>query len=104
MRAQGSLLAIVIAYVDDLLYLAEKSPGSQLEWAQDPGGTRYLGMELHQREDYAFDLPRRLGYIRELLRNHSVDDTVGTRLPCPKEWLQDGESHVETEIIIPWRN
>ncbi|CAE7251642.1 TY1B-NL2 [Symbiodinium sp. CCMP2592] len=108
-RAQGSLLALVITYVDDLLYLAEKSlveaihewiqkdwPCSPLEWAQEPGGTRYLGMELRQREDYVFEISQE-GYIRELLRNHSMDDAVSTRLPCPKEWVHDGEPHAEPE-------
>ncbi|CAE6949120.1 GIP [Symbiodinium sp. CCMP2592] len=49
-RAQGSLLALVITYVDDLLYLAEKSLVEAIhEWIQ---------------KDYVFEISHE-GYIRE---------------------------------------
>ena len=109
LRAQGSLLGLLITYVDDLLYLAEQSlveaihewvevewPCSALEWASDKAGTRYLGMEIHQRDDFSFEVSQE-GYIKELLRGHDMMETLGTRLPCPKEWLQEGELQDECE-------
>eukprot|EP00439_Symbiodinium_sp_Y106_P022158 s6090_g2.t1 len=98
----STLLGLVVTYVDDLLYLAEESlvvaihmwierewPCSPLEWAKNPGGTRYLGMEIHQRVDGNFEISQE-GYVKELLRNHGMVETVASKLPCPKEWLVEG--------------
>ncbi|CAE6961298.1 RE1, partial [Symbiodinium sp. CCMP2456] len=110
MRAKGGLLALLITYVDDLLYLANKSliaalhswvqeawPCSELEWADSKEGTRYLGMEIHQRPDYAFELSQE-GYIRELLRAYDMEETLSTKLPCPREWL--GEDSEEENYTV----
>ena len=98
---EEGLLGMIVTYVDDLLYLAEDSliqaihdwivqewPCSSLEWARDVGGTRYLGMEVYQREDGNFEVSQE-GYVKELLRNHDMDDVIETRLPCPREWLSE---------------
>ena len=103
LRAQGSLLGLVVTYVDDLLYLAIDSlviaihtwietewPCSALEWARGTAGTRYLGMEIYQRPDFSFEISQE-GYIKELLRSHSMEDNVGSKLQCPKEWLHEEE-------------
>ncbi|OLP91876.1 Copia protein [Symbiodinium microadriaticum] len=108
-RSEDTLLGLVVTYVDDLLYLAPTTvvtaihswigiewPCSQLEWASDPKGTRYLGMEIQQRENYQFEISQE-GYIKELLRNHNMEDAVGSRLPCPKEWLNEGEGDGDDE-------
>ncbi|OLP84473.1 Transposon Ty1-NL2 Gag-Pol polyprotein [Symbiodinium microadriaticum] len=115
LRAQGTLLGLVVTYVEDLLYLAIDSlviaihtwieaewPCSALEWAREDAGTRYLGMEIYQRPDFSFEISQE-GYIKELLRSHSMEDNVGTKLPCPKEWLheegcQDDENFSAAEL------
>ena len=106
-QSQGSLLALIITYVDDLFYLSDKPiveaihswvqeawPCSELEWADGLCGTRYLGMEIRQQEDFAFELSQE-GYIRELLRSYGMEDALSTKLPCPKEWLLEGEDSEE---------
>ena len=103
LKEQGELLALIITYVDDLFYLSEDSlvraihdwvqaewPCSQLEWAHEAPGTRYLGMEVVQKPNFVFEICQE-GYIKELLRNYDMSDSVGTKLPCPKEWLCEGE-------------
>ena len=47
-------------------------------------------MEIRQRPDFAFELSQE-GYIRELLRSYNMEDAVTTKLPCPREWLNEGE-------------
>ncbi|CAE7633900.1 GIP [Symbiodinium sp. CCMP2456] len=107
LRSQGSLLALIITYVDDLFYLSDKPiieaihawvqeawPCSELEWGDGPTGTRYLGMEIQQRPDFAFELSQE-GYIRELLRSYGMEDALSTKLPCPREWLAGDESEEE---------
>ncbi|CAE7256410.1 PMT4 [Symbiodinium sp. CCMP2592] len=107
LRATGGLLALLITYVDDLFYLAERSlvealhewvqkewPCSALEWADGEQGTRYPGMEIKQTEDCSFELSQE-GYIRELLRSYGLEEAVDTKLPCPREWLADDGSEEE---------
>ncbi|CAE7873452.1 TY1B-NL2 [Symbiodinium microadriaticum] len=107
--SEDTLLGLVVTYVDDLLYLADPSlitaihtwielewPCSSLEWATEPAGTRYLGMEIHQRADFNFEISQG-GYIKELLRNHNMDEVQGSRLPCPKEWLCEGEGEEDQD-------
>ena len=97
------LAAMIITYVDDLFYLAEEEvikslhrwvteawPCSELEWAASEEGTRYLGIEIKQREDCSFSLSQ-IGYINDVLRSHGMDDAIATKLPCPKEWLAEDE-------------
>ena len=103
LRTKGTLLALLITYVDDLLYLADRPlvealhawvqqewPCSPLEWADGVHGTRYLGMEIQQVPSGAFELSQ-IGYIRELLRGYGLDEAVEAKLPCPKDWLQEEE-------------
>ena len=98
---EESLLGCIITYVDDLFYVSEREiimrvhawvleewPCSALEWASATGGTRYLGMEIFQRSSGAFEIHQK-GYILDLLRSHGMQDTPGTLLPCPKEWVAD---------------
>ena len=98
---EEGLVGCIITYVDDLLYVAaggvvkavhewvlEEWPRSQLEWASENGGTRYLGMEVFQRPSGAYEVHQR-GYILDLLRSHGMDGSPGTLLPCPKEWISD---------------
>ncbi|CAE7409265.1 GIP [Symbiodinium necroappetens] len=111
-KSQGSLLALIITYVDDLFYLSDKPiieaihswvqeawPCSELEWADGCGGTRYLGMEIQQQPDFTFELSQE-GYIRELLRSYGMEEALSTRLPCPKEWLADGEDSEEENFSM----
>ncbi|CAE7249757.1 RE1, partial [Symbiodinium natans] len=97
------LLGLIITYVDDLLYLSEEEiiraihvwleeewPTSGLQFANQGEGVRYLGMEIKQDENCVFHLAQS-AYIRDLLRSHSMDDAVESKLPCPKEWLADEE-------------
>ena len=96
LKAQGELLALIITYVDDLFYLSEDSlvkaihdwvqaewPCSQLEWAHENSG-------MFQKSNFVFEICQE-GYIKELLRNYEMSDSVGTKLPCPKEWLCENE-------------
>ena len=98
---ETNLLGCIITYVDDLFYVSvreivvavhawvlEEWPCSPLEWASAVGGTRYLGMEVVQRSSGAFEIHQK-GYILDLLRSHGMQDTPGTLLPCPKEWVAD---------------
>ena len=98
---EAGLLGCIITYVDDLFYVSEREiivavhewvleawPCSPLEWASMVGGTRYLGMEVFQRSSGAFEIHQK-GYILDLLRAHDMQDTPGTLLPCPKEWVAD---------------
>ena len=114
-EGEGELLGCLITYVDDLFYVAESRvvravhtwileewPCNDLEWAAEGRGTRYLGMEVFQRPSGAYEIHQK-GYILDLLRSHGMDDSPGTLLPCPKEWLSDDvssepEDFSETEL------
>ena len=92
------VLAYLIVYVDDIMYLGE--PGvilqlhewlsaewtsSPLTWASSTEGIRFLGLEIYKvRTGYRMC---QLGYIRELLRHHGLAEGPGARTPCPREWL-----------------
>ena len=112
LQSQGSLLALIITYVDDLFYLSDKPiiealhawvqeawPCSDLEWADSEAGTRYLGMEIRQRPDFAFELSQE-GYIRDLLRSYGMEEALPTKLPCPREWLVDGDGSEEENFTV----
>ncbi|CAE7665157.1 HCF244, partial [Symbiodinium sp. CCMP2456] len=79
-------------------WIQEAWPCSELEWADGPTGTRYLGMEIQQRPDFAFELSQE-GYIRELLRSYGMEDALSTKLPCPREWLAGDDSEEENYTI-----
>ena len=100
-EAHGSLLALLITYVDDLFYVGPERlvrllhewvsgtwPCSDLQWASAPEGIRYLGMEIYQRNTGEYAITQR-GYIMDLIRAHDLLDKPQTLLPCPKEWVTD---------------
>ncbi|CAE7406162.1 GIP [Symbiodinium sp. CCMP2592] len=107
-RAKGSLVALLVTYVDDLFFLGSTSvvelldewvrkewPCSGLQWADGEDGVRYLGTEVYQRASGAFEL-KQTGYIEDLLRAHEMTDACPTKLPCPKEWIsEDFEAYEE---------
>ena len=107
-QARGSLVALLVTYVDDLFFLGQTPvvllldewirkewPCSALQWADSADGTRYLGTEVYQRATGAFEL-KQTGYIEDLLRAYEMTDACPTKLPCPKEWIaEDFESYVE---------
>ncbi|CAE7395925.1 GIP [Symbiodinium natans] len=96
-----TLYGIIVTYVDDLLYLGKAEtvdlvhgwiskqwPCAQLEYANQPGGIRYLGMELRQYEDGTFSLGQ-AGYVENLVRSYGLCEDAVAGLPCPKEWICD---------------
>ena len=102
------LSGIIVCYVDDLLYLALVEvvhavhevvsgmwPCSTLEFANQKGGIRYLGMELEVVEG-VFALGQR-GYVENLVKAHGLSEDSKAFLPCPKEWLSEAELAVEEE-------
>ena len=104
-----TLEGIIVTYVDDLLYLCcvelmkkihgwvkGKWPCADLELAIQPGGIRYLGMELVQYEDGTFSLGQE-GYVENLTKAHGLDQDASAGLPCPKEWVKDTDYLVEEE-------
>ena len=95
------LTGVLVTYVDDLLYLAERAtievlhawlceewPSSPLEWTED--GTRYLGVEIVQTEGH-FLISQR-GYLENLVRSYDFEPGQQIRLPCPREWLVDEDA------------
>ena len=107
-KAQGTLVALLVTYVDDLFFLGSTTvvelldqwvrkewPCSALQWADDEDGTRYLGTEVYQRPSRAFEL-KQTGYIEDLLRAYEMTEACPTKLPCPKEWIaEDFETYEE---------
>ena len=100
---RGRLVGFIITYVDDLFYLSapevveamhawikKEWPCSVLEWAHAPEGTRYLGMMIKQDPDGSFEVSQE-GYVLDLLRAHGMEQSAGTKLPCPKEWVLDDD-------------
>ena len=84
------LAAMIITCVDDLFYLAEEEvikslhrwvteawPCSELDWATSEEGTRYLGIEIKQRDDFSLALSQ-IGNINDVLRSHGMDDAIST--------------------------
>ena len=101
-RARGTLLALIITYVDDLFYMGPTKvvqqlhdwvnrewPCSELQWASTLPGVRYLGMEIFQRESGEYEVTQN-GYIMDLIRAHDLMDAPQTLLPCPREWIAEG--------------
>ena len=102
------LSGMIVCYVDDPLYLALLEvvkaihavisgmwPCSALEFAEQTGGIRYLGMELEVL-DGAFTLGQR-GYVENLVKSHGLAEDSKASLPCPKEWIGDADSSAEEE-------
>ena len=100
-QSRGTLLALIITYVDDLFYLGPGKvvrmlhewvtgewPCSELQWASIHPGVRYLGMEIFQRGTGEYEITQH-GYIMDLIRAHALLDAPQTLLPCPKEWMVD---------------
>ena len=58
-------------------------PCSALEWSSSQDGTRYLGMMVRQLSQE--------GYVMDLFRSHELEQAVGTKLSCPREWLQEDD-------------
>ncbi|CAE7520995.1 RE1 [Symbiodinium sp. CCMP2456] len=98
------LVGLLVTYVDDLLYLANKDtilrlheviattwPCSPLEFSTE--GLRYLGMELFQEE--AVITLGQEAYVSNLVRLHNLDSEVSSGLPCPREWIQDDDDNGE---------
>ncbi|CAE7938539.1 TY1B-JR1 [Symbiodinium necroappetens] len=101
-KARGTLLALIITYVDDLFYMGPTKvvqqlhdwvnrewPCSELQWASTLPGVRYLGMEIFQRESGEYEVTQN-GYIMDLIRAHDLIDAPQTLLPCPREWIAEG--------------
>ncbi|CAE7242183.1 unnamed protein product, partial [Symbiodinium sp. CCMP2456] len=106
-NAPDVLTGVLVTYVDDLLYLAEKEvivalhgwlcedwPSSPLEWTSD--GTRYLGVEIEQAKEGHFLISQR-GYLESLVRGYDLEPGQQVRLPCPREWLVDEDDTAEAQ-------
>ncbi|CAE7236757.1 RE1 [Symbiodinium sp. CCMP2456] len=106
-NAPDVLTGVLVTYVDDLLYLAEKEvivalhgwlcedwPSSPLEWTSD--GTRYLGVEIEQAKEGHFLISQR-GYLESLVKGYDLEPGEQIRLPCPREWLVDEDDTAETQ-------
>eukprot|EP00439_Symbiodinium_sp_Y106_P083529 s1339_g23.t1 len=104
-EASGVTIAYLVIYVDDIMYLGENSvileihewlssewKASDLTWASNEEGIRFLGLEIYKRTAGYFMC--QLGYVTELLRHHGVSNGPGAKTPCPREWLL-GEGEVE---------
>ncbi|CAE7295290.1 GIP, partial [Symbiodinium necroappetens] len=94
---------ILLIYVDDLLmlsttpiikavyqWLTEEWKCSPLQW-MDEEHLRFLGVELRPMGSGIH--VSQSGYIRDLLRQHGVQENPGSlTAPCAREWLQDPDS------------
>ncbi|CAE7908879.1 RE1 [Symbiodinium sp. KB8] len=94
---------ILLIYVDDLLmlstaqiikavyqWLTEEWKCSPLQW-MDEEHLRFLGVELRPMGSGIH--VSQSGYIRDLLRQHGVQENPGSlTVPCTREWLQDPDS------------
>ena len=100
-------IGLMLIYVDDILVLSE--PGvirsiykwltaewkcSALEMLAD-GPLRFLGVELRLQGGGIH--VSQAGYVRDLLRQHGVEERPGDPLtvPCNREWLQDEDTEDE---------
>ena len=98
---------LMLIYVDDILVLSV--PGiikciyawliavwkcSALEMLSD-GALRFLGVEL-RLQGGGIHISQ-AGYVRDLLRQHGVEEQLGGNLtvPCNREWLQDEDTDDE---------
>eukprot|EP00439_Symbiodinium_sp_Y106_P000310 s9434_g1.t1 len=114
-EGRGTLVALLVTYVDDLFYIGPERlvlemhnwvsaewPCSGLQWASDPGGVRYLGMEIFQRESGEYEVTQS-GYIMDLdlLRSHDLLHAPQTLLPCPKEWVTDDVDQEPEDFTEP---
>ncbi|CAE7224366.1 RE1, partial [Symbiodinium microadriaticum] len=94
---------VVLIYVDDILFLSSPSIIQSLyDWLVsawkctalekiEDGFIRFLGMELRLWQDGLHI--SQAGYVRDLLRQHGVDESdKGLTVPCAREWLQDEDT------------
>ena len=108
-QEKGNLIGLIITYVDDLFYLSTPEvietlhkwveaewPCSALEWANSEDGTRYLGLTVKQDSDGSFVISQE-GYILDLVRSYSMENAIGAKLPCPKEWLVEEELNPDND-------
>ncbi|CAE7436196.1 RE1 [Symbiodinium natans] len=95
----GSLaIALIVVYVDDLLYLGRKyviravhqwvssrwkCNDLALATSQEP--IRFLGLEIYKQES-GLRITQE-GYVRELVKQHALQDAKTVMTPCPREWL-----------------
>ena len=101
---------LVLAYVDDFLLMSSRAivtaiydwliaewKCTSLEWVEG-GSLRFLGMELRVRGEGVH--LSQAGYVRDLLRQHGVNEepASGLTVPCNREWLQDVDSDEESEV------
>ena len=105
------IYGILVVYVGDLMYLAERDvviqlheqikalwPTSELEWVGFERAVRYLGVEIKQDpSSKAFSISQQ-AYIAELLRAHNMQDPMHTQLPVPREWIDALENEKELEV------
>ena len=105
----GVTKGLLLVYVDDLLIMAARKvveciykwlvsewKCSALEWI-DSGALRFLGVEL-RTQDGGIHLSQ-TGYIRDLLRQHGVEEKPNepVTVPCTREWLQDDDTDDESQ-------
>ena len=98
---------LMLIYVDDILvlsmtgiikciykWLIAEWKCSALEMLSD-GALRFLGVELRLQGDGIH--MSQAGYVRDLLRQHGVEEQPGKSLtvPCSREWLQDEDTEDE---------
>ena len=108
-QEKGNLIGLIITYVDDLFYLSTPEvietlhkwveaewPCWALEWANSEDGTRYLGMTVKQDADGSFVISQE-GYILDVVRSYSMENAIGAKLPCPKEWLVEEELNPDND-------
>ncbi|CAE7253869.1 unnamed protein product, partial [Symbiodinium pilosum] len=92
------IIGYITVYVDDLLcvgtveaitaahtWLASESKTSGLAWIGQDEPVRFLGTEL-LRSANGFSLFQR-GYLKEVLKHHSLLEAPGSLTPCPQNWL-----------------
>eukprot|EP00439_Symbiodinium_sp_Y106_P019156 s3996_g2.t1 len=95
---------LMLVYVDDILLMAMKEvveciyqwlisewKCSALEWIEG-GALRFLGVEL-RLQGGGIHLSQ-AGYVRDLLRQHGVEERSSESLtvPCNREWLQEEDT------------
>ncbi|CAE7888738.1 RE1 [Symbiodinium microadriaticum] len=97
------LQGILLIYVDDLLilsvteiietvykWLVAEWKCSELQW-MDQEHLRFLGVELRPMGEGIH--VSQAGYIRDLLRQHAVEEKkMALTVPCTRDWLQDEDT------------
>ncbi|CAE7382697.1 GIP [Symbiodinium sp. CCMP2592] len=113
-QGETELQGLMLVYVDDILVLSSEGlvnaiyqwlvsewKCSSLEWLSE-GYIRFLGVELRSYEK-GIHLSQS-GYVRDILRQHGVEEVEGAvPVPCTREWLQDeseGEDNEPEEYLV----